>query len=119
MLDAGRRQLVEHLGMLRPHAVEHLGMLRHHAVVAPQQRVRALVVKFARAQEADEKRGVQKALFVTKPVCVRTCDTRHFASCDDALEIAATINECASENLSTPAHRSTLHQRKVQRKRLR
>ena len=47
VLDAGRRQLVEHLGMLRP-----------HAVVALQQRVRALVVRLARAQEADEKRGV-------------------------------------------------------------
>ena len=48
MFDAGRRQLVEHLGMLRP-----------HAVVALQQRVRALVVKLTRAQKADEKRGVE------------------------------------------------------------
>ena len=47
MLDAGQRQLVEHLGMLRP-----------HAVVALQQRVRALVVKLTRVHEAEEESDV-------------------------------------------------------------
>ena len=41
VLDDAWRQLVEHLGLLRP-----------HAVVALQQRVRALLVKFVLVQEA-------------------------------------------------------------------
>ena len=51
VLDSGRRQLVEHLGMSRPHVVP---------VVALQQHVRALVVKIARSRSKQTRNAASR-----------------------------------------------------------